>query len=71
MIYLMGVPYYGPKNVIFLNLTCDTNRKCYICWFLKADQSKVRALEKVRKLLNWHQNKILVSPKNMVEGREL
>ena len=40
-------------------------------WFLKEDQSKVRALEKVRKLLNWHQNKILVSPKNMVEGREL
>ena len=36
------------KNVIFFkNLTCDTDRKYYI-WFLKEDQSKVRALEKVK-----------------------
>ena len=63
--------YYGSallrtKKCNFLKL----DRMLYI-WFLKEDQSKVRALEKVRKLLNWHQNKILVSPKNMVEGREL
>ena len=52
--------YYRQKNVIFLNLTCnpfsETNHKCYMYLVLKEDQSKVRALEKVRKLLNWQQN---------------